>query len=99
MDEKTLKNRLIKNRLIKKKDMLLEREEKPLLLYLNSLHEETIVEIYIKINNRYRLITANKTKELLWCLSQGVLATHFYFCGPNTSPELNIIDIYIQELA
>ena len=94
MDEKTLQNRMIK-----KLDMWAEREEKPLLVYLNSLHEETIVEIYIKIDERYRLIAANKAKDLILCLSQGILATHFYFRGPNISPDLDIIDIYIQELA
>ena len=74
-------------------------EEKTLLDYLNGLHEKTIVEIYIKINERYRLITANKAKDLIRCLSQGILATHFYFCGPNITPDLDIIDMYIQELA
>ena len=94
MDEKTLKNRIIR-----KMDMLLEREEKPLLLYLNSLHEETSVAIFILINGYYRLITVNKSKDLLWCLSQGLLATRHYLHVSMTCGDLEFTEIYIRELA
>lgn len=73
--------------------------EKTLLEYLNSLHEETSVTINILINGCYRLITVNEAKELLCCLSHGVLATRDYYCEPYVYSDFEFTEIFIRELA
>lgn len=74
-------------------------EEKILFGYLNSLHEEASVAIFILINERYRLITVNMARELLSTLSQGLLATYHYSHVSQVIGDMQFIEIYIQELA
>lgn len=75
-------------------------QEKTLLEFLNGLDKETSVDVYIYINGYYRLVLVNKVKELLWCLSKGMLKTKFYLYVHNLIIDgLETTDIYIQELA
>lgn len=75
-------------------------EEKTLLEFLNGLDKETTVDVYIYINGCYRLVLVNKPRELLLCLSKGMLKTRYYICNPvMIVDDLEIIDVCVQELA
>ena len=75
-------------------------EEKTLLEFLNGLDKETIITVYIYINLHYRMIYVSKVKELLCCLSKGMLKTKFYLYEAGLIIDgLETIDIYVQELA
>lgn len=75
-------------------------EEKTLLEFLIGLDKETTVNVYIYINGCYRLVLVNKAKELLRCLSKGMLKTRFYLYVRDLKiDDLETMDIYIQELA
>lgn len=76
-------------------------EEKTLLEFLNGLDKETTVTVYIYIYTSlcYRMILVSKAKELLRCLSKGMLYTRYYMCNPVVLvDDLEIIDVYVQEL-
>lgn len=75
-------------------------EEKTLYEFLIGVDEETLIGVNIYINGSYRLVLMNKAKDLLWCLSKGMLNTNFYLHTSSTLTDgLEIIEIYIQELA
>lgn len=75
-------------------------EEKSLFEYLIKLDRETVVLVYIYINDDYKLVIVDKVKNLLLCLSKEMLKTHFYLCGCTLINDgKGIVDIYIQELA